>query len=297
MVNGRLGRRLRSGALLGMLAWSLTSPPASAEEPISVDEQPFVQFRAIGEFGFLGVLGHTIQFGKDGTEFDYVGEGGQDVLFPAGRISAELELGGHHTIVFLYQPVNVLTTALMERDVVVDGATFPAGSQVDLRYGFDFYRISYLYDFFGEYAGHELSLGASLQIRNAIIDFALADGTLLRTNRDVGPVPVIKLRGRYTFDGGFWLGGEIDGFYAPIKYLNGGKSDVVGAIVDASVRAGLNLLPAVDAFVNVRYVGGGAEGTSSSDDGPGDGYTSNWIHLMFLTLGFDLDFGSLARLF
>ena len=36
-------------------------------------------------------------------------------------------------------------------------------------------------------------------------------------------------------DGG---GFEADGAYAPIKYLNGDTSDVIGALLDASVRTG-----------------------------------------------------------
>ena len=86
-------------------------------------------------------------------------------------------------------------------------------------------------------------------------------------------------------DGGF-LEAEMDGFYAPIKYFNGGKSDVEGAILDASLRAGLELSEDVTGFFNVRYLGGGAQGTSKDDDGPGDGYTRNWLHFMTASVGF-----------
>ena len=33
------------------------------------------------EIGFLAPLSHKIKFGKDGTDFDYIGDGGQDNLF------------------------------------------------------------------------------------------------------------------------------------------------------------------------------------------------------------------------
>ena len=55
----------------------------------------------------------------------------------------------------------------------------------------------------------------------------------------------------------------MSGAYAPIKYLNGDVSDVVGALLDASVRGGFHLSNDVDVFINLRYVGGGAEGLST----------------------------------
>ena len=78
----------------------------------------------------------------------------------------------------------------------------------------------------------ELAVGGSLQIRNATIDFTSADGTMRRTNRDIGPVPLIKFRIKHTFKTGWFIGGEIDGIYAPVKYLNGSNTDVVGALLD-----------------------------------------------------------------
>lgn len=38
------------------------------------------------------------------------------------------------------------------------------------------------------------------------------------------------------------------------------------------------------AGTNLRYLGGGAEGTSD-DEGPGDGFNSNWLHFAALSLG------------
>jgi hypothetical protein len=99
-------------------------------------------------------------------------------------------------------------------------------------------------------------------------------------------VPVLKARGRYTFDNGVWLGTEIDGFYAPISYLNGSDEEVTGAILDASLRAGLPVLRGRgETFLNVRYLGGGAVGTSSDSVDPGDGFVENWLHFITVSLG------------
>ena len=57
--------------------------------------------RGKAELGFTRVLSHTIQFGQDGTELDYVNEGSQDVLFPFTRLQAELELWKRFNVMFL----------------------------------------------------------------------------------------------------------------------------------------------------------------------------------------------------
>lgn len=260
--------------------------PASAAEGSALNpaDRPWA-LSLHAELGALAVPAHRIQFGKGGTPFDYTVNGGQDNLFFYKRLSAELQLNPRHALVFLYQPLDLRTTAVIDQDVVIDDLTFPAGTPMELRYGFDFYRVSWLYDF-AEAEDRELALGASLQLRNATIDFRSADGSLQRSNRDVGPVPVIKLRGRTPAGESAWLGAEIDGFWAPIKYINGSNNDVEGAILDASLRAGLSTPSGIEPFLNLRYIGGGGAGTDSTPERPwSDGYVENWVSFVSLSLG------------
>jgi hypothetical protein len=251
--------------------------------------------KLIIESGLLDPVYHRIQFGRNGTEFDYVKDGGQDVIFPTMRMSVEGFWKRRHGLVFLYQPIDLRTQETLRQDLVVDNVRFPAGTPMNFRYGFDFYRVSYLYNFLSN-GENELSLGGSLQLRNAIIDFTSADGQINRSNRDVGPVPAVKSRGRWHVSERAWFGYEADGMYAPVKYINGGKSDVVGAILDFSLRAGYGVAAPLDVFLNFRYLGGGATGTSKSDAarGPGDGYSSNWLHFLTTSVGFEV---KLERLF
>jgi len=274
----------RVGPLLVAVIMLAPAPAAAID-----DLQPFTQVRALAELGFLSPLSHTIQYGKDGSTFDYVGEGGQDNLFLFARISAELELNARHTFVFLYQPLEIRSEVHLRRQITVDEEVFAQGTPVDLRYFFDFYRLSYTYDLLGESARHELSVGGSMQIRNAAISFTSADGKQRRSFSNVGPVPLLRVRGRYTFDCDVWIAGEFDFIYAPVKYLNGGSSDVEGALVDLNLRAGLPVFRGSEVFINLRYLAGGAEGTSSDEATVGDGFTANWLHFLTLSLGAQLD--------
>ena len=245
---------------------------------------PF-QFTLALEAGFTGIADHVVQFGKSGTEFNYVKDGGQDNLYLFLRLSFEMMIQKRHHFVFLYQPLDIRTQTILRDRLVQDQATFEAGEAVDFRYGFDFYRISYLYDFL-ETPKHELSFGLSLRIRNATIVFSNVSGTKRSYRNDVGPVPILKSRGNFSLPHQLFFGFEVDGFYAPIAYLNGSNSDVEGAILDASLRFGRRVLPLMDLYFNIRYLGGGGVGTSSNANEPNtDGYTLNWLHTFIFSLG------------
>jgi hypothetical protein len=271
----------------------LAAPNPAGLEGFYNSPDSFWGFQTHVELGFLGFFFHRIQFSNTGTYFDYVADGGQDVWFPFQRISADIFFGPRHRIVLLYQPIDLRTEVLLSSDVVVDGETFDAGEPVKLRYGFDFYRLSYLYDFLRD-PRNELAIGASLQIRDAVITFeqeadpVAGEVAKIRDDRNVGPVPALKFRAKYYIGPRVWLGTEIDGIYAAGRGFVGStevESGFVGAIVDASLRAGFSPRDNLDTFLNLRYIGGGAEGTSTDDPGPGDGYVKNWLHAFSVSLG------------
>lgn len=239
---------------------------------------------ANAELGFLGVMAHTIQFSRDNSVIDYVAEGGQDNLFNLAKLSLDLELDPHHKVVFMYQPLTLDSRAVIERDVTIDNIPFASGTPMTFRYDFPFFRGSYLYDFNPD-PREELAAGISLQLRDAVIEFASLNGEQFVSNRNVGPVPILKFRSRHYFNETFWWGSEVDGFYAPISVLNGSTTDVIGAILDANLRAGWDINDQHSAFVNLRYLGGGAVGTSNNPKNLGDGFNDNWLHTLGLTLG------------
>ncbi len=252
---------------------------------------PSVVIRLVAEAGFLGVIDHRIQYNEADSAFLYHEDGGQDVLFPFARLSAELELNQRHTAVFLYQPLELETRVGMPAGLQIDGESF-AGDSLRLLYSFPFYRFSYLYRFLhGDTWWVEA--GGSLQIRNANTEFEArgSDGSGsagagepgsasgFYRSAGTGPVPLLKVRGRYDLPHGFWLGLEADGIYAPISYLNGSDNETVGALLDASLRAGYRVNSTMDTFVNVRYLGGGAANEDPKD------YTVNWLHTYSVSLG------------
>lgn len=287
-------------ALLGLL---LGAAPARATEQVLVPVPPAappsffdglrrfslndpaarVAVRGYVELGTFGVLQHDIQQSSDGTVFDLKREGGQDSLFFFARLSAELELFKRHTFILLYQPLDLRTQETLRRTIRVNGLDFPAGTPMQFRYGFDFYRFSYLFDFLKS-PRHELSLGLSLQLRVANIEFASLSGDLQRTSQNIGPVPIIKLRGRYTFPSSAFLGFEVDAIGIQFPSDLG---SVLGLLFDASVRAGYAPTNFMEVFLNLRYLGGGARGPGSAPEF-GDGYVDNFFHTLVASVGIGL---------
>jgi len=178
----------------------------------------------------------------------------------------------------------VLTQAKAERDIRFYDTVFTTGTVLDIKYGFSFYRASYVWYFMKE-GKNEIGAGISLQLRNASIIFTADDGSDIAIQENVGPVPILKIKGKYAFDSGLWLKLDADGFYASSAVFNGAEYPFVGAIWDASARVGIELKNGINPYLNIRVLGGGADGTSRGEDSQGDGYTENWLNTFSVTLG------------
>lgn len=260
------------GVIDGIRAFSFNPPGAD------------LRVKPVAEFGALFVVKHQYQGGSDGTDFNLRRDGGQATAFLSWRISAELELFERHQIILLYQPIDLRTRATLTEDLRVNGLTFPSGTPMQFRYGFDFYRLSYMYDFMPE-AEDELAIGLSLQLRVANLEFSSLDGTLQRTSQNLGPVPLLKFRGRYTFDNDIFIGTEIDGIGIQFPSDQG---SVLGLFFDTSIRAGYSPTAWAETYLNLRYLGGGARGPGSEPLSSefGDGFNDNFIHALNLSVGF-----------
>ena len=276
---------LKKSTLILVIFSVYTSVYTQEMESVLTESTSNNPIRVIAENGFLGVLSHKVQFSNSGTYFDYQKDGGQDVLFPISRFSVELDYKERNTLIFLYQPLRLTSQVLLENDLIVDDLTFPRSTSVKLLYNFPFYRISYLRHLRIQNEKYDFAIGGTLQIRNTTISFESSDRALFRTNRNVGLVPALKVKGKVQLNETVYLALEADGIYAPISYLNGSDNEVIGAILDASLRTGIKINDPISAFFNIRYLGGGAVGTSDNNEGPGDGYVRNWLHFSTISLG------------
>jgi hypothetical protein len=238
------------------------------------------------EFGFLGILKHKIRAGTTsdkGDVFNYKTQGSQDTLFPYQRYQADLEIALKHHAVLLYQPLKLDTQASIDDNFRYNEVDYaPEDDFLNLVYSFDFWRISYLYDWIEPDTGFFLSPGLSFQIRNAFILFRSESGKG-STQSNIGPVPIIKLRTGYRWPEGFFLLFDGDGFYASNRFINGADYSFTGYIYDLSLRGGYQFHSRYQAYLNLRFLGGGAKGSNDKKK-----YTYNDLHTFALSLGMKL---------
>ncbi len=240
------------------------------------------------ELGFIKLLSHTYRVGPEGTNtnFDFVNQGGQEILFPFSRFTVFLTIDTKHQIRFLYQPFELVTEVDFPSTVTVDGKDFLGATR--MTYSFPFYRVTYQYRFLSG-SRFWLAGGGALQLRNASIRFEdLADSDLA-VSQNLGIVPALALSGRADLGGGWYLGFEATGIYASSAFFNGADFKFEGSLLDASARVGLARSDGRDLFLNLRFFGGSAYGVSESDGGAWSDAdspeTENRIASLSLTLG------------
>ncbi len=267
----------------------------SAQQSLINRDDSNFKFFLESELGTVKVNYHTILIGSEtegtGTTFDFVIQGGQEILFPIQRFNAGMVIADQHRISFLYQPLEVVTEVTFKDDVTVDNVTFLSGTPMELSYGFPFYRITYAYDFFKS-DRIDLAAGAALQLRDASIVFKQQDGEQMTVSQNLGPVPALNLYARYQFNNGFYALTDITGIYASSAFINGANFDFSGSLLDASLRGGYTLKNNIDLFMNFRFLGGSADGVSEYPDlywtDSVEDATANYLATTSLTLGLTL---------
>ncbi len=274
-------------ALLAILAISASQVRIYGQEE---KKSPLVKMSF--ELGYVGIYLHTIQFSSTGSNLNFITDGGQENLYPISKLSFEWKPAKRHSLIFLYQPLTIESQSILKKDLLVDGVTFSSNTPMTFKYGFDFYRMSYLYTLIDQ-PRFKWEIGLSVQIRNASIIFSSLDGTKSSENQGIGIVPILKTRALLNLSDLYYLETEIDGFYATGKVFNGTTdTDFTGSILDANLRFGWHLTPQVDSALVIRSLGGGAVGyeSAASYDGLGDGYTENWLATISVALNLAYSF-------
>ncbi|HYO52141.1 hypothetical protein [Archangium sp.] len=259
-----------------LLAVTLMTTPALAESPLSALVAEY-------EMGPAHIFQNDGRYGPTGTGYEADDLNQKANLYRAQRIAIEARLGERHGIILLYAPFDIATRATLSRDIDFRGTVFPAGTVVDSRYLFDGYRASYLYRLIN---GERITwdIGASVQIRNALVDISAVDGTRYAKESDIGVVGALKTRLRYELPSRVWAGLEADALSTFGLFGN-----TTGGIYDVALTLGIPLSAKgdVSAYARLRLLGGGADVRRR------DIY--NWANFGFAVVGVQVDMVSLVE--
>ncbi|MBL8920262.1 MAG: hypothetical protein JNJ54_15455 [Myxococcaceae bacterium] len=245
-------------------------PAAAAEAPRRLFDSLLVDF----EVGAAYLFQNDGRYGPNGSSYTAAEVGQQRNLAVALRLAIEARFARRHTVIATWAPLDLTTRATLTRDFTFQTTTFTDRTVVDHRYLFDGYRLSYL---FGLVQGSRFTLGvgASVQVRNASVEFRTVDASpaIFAVERDIGLVGALKVRAR--FDAGILYA------QADVDFFNTFGLGLPAGIHDVALTMGVPVIPGLDFLLRLRLVGGGANVPSRE--------IYNWGNFGFAVLGVRVD--------
>lgn len=248
-------------------------PPATAAAPPPAPAPLFDSFIVDFEVGAAYLFQNDGRYGANGTGYTAAEVGQQRNLAVALRLAIEARIA-RHTLIATWAPLDLTTRATLTRDLTFQTTTFANQTVVDHRYLFDGYRLSYLFSLV-QTPRFTLGAGASVQVRNASVEFRTVDASpaIFAVERDIGVVGALKLRAR--FDAGVLYA------QADVDFFNTFGIGLEGGIHDVALTLGVPVVPGLDFLLRLRLVGGGANVPKR------DIY--NWGNFGFAVLGLRVD--------
>ena len=149
------------------------------------------------------------------------------------RVRLSYTFNSRHTLSLLYAPLKTKSTGSPANDILFEGVTFPANTDLTGTYKFNSYRFTYRYEIVRK-PGFEFGLGITAKIRDASI--ALKSSGLESEKTNVGFVPLINFRMLWRMNEKFGL--LLDGDALAAK--QGRAEDIlIAATYDISGNIGL----------------------------------------------------------
>ena len=161
------------------------------------------------------------------------------------RIRVFYNFNDRHHLGVLYAPLSIHSNGQSDRNLVFEGETFTANTQLETTYKFNSYRLFYRYDFLRK-DKIEIGAGIAAKIRDAKI--AVEGDGLESEKTNVGFVPLINFRllWKFTDQFAFLLDGDA------LAASQGRAEDVLAAFVFKPSRK-------VDLKAGYRILEGGAD--------------------------------------
>jgi hypothetical protein len=225
----------RAPLVAGLLGAMITgSLPARGAERFRVELEGGAAWQSRNEFAIPG---------DTGTRVDLAAvESG-----PAGAFRGTLtwDAGERWSLRLLVAPLRLEAPFSAETPIEFDGVTFPAGEDLEVRYRFDSYRLSWIYAL---HSGERWSFRAGVTAKIRAAEIRIDSRTSSQSYTNVGFVPLLHGAIRYQVTDGLALELEADAMAAP-----------QGRAEDVALKADVRLSDRASAFFGYRFVEGGAD--------------------------------------
>jgi hypothetical protein len=163
----------------------------------------FAFILTLNVFSLYGQASLDFEAGAIGTGYNNVRiPGNQGTLFSLKddltsktemffRVRVNYTIKSRHTLSLLYAPLETVSKGKLPGDIIFEGVTFPANTDLEGTYKFNSYRLTYRYEIVLK-PKFEFGLGLTAKIRDAKI--ALASAGLESEKTNIGFVPIINFR-------------------------------------------------------------------------------------------------------
>lgn len=182
--------------------------------------------------------------GDQGTRFSLKDQLTPDTEF-FYRLRFSYTIKSRHTFSLLYAPLEAESEGRVAKDILFDEIVFLANSQLNGKYKFNSYRLTYRYDIVKK-PKVEFGLGLTAKIRDAKI--SMASEGLYAEKDNVGFVPLINFRLLWNINDQFGLLLDGDALAAP-----------QGRAEDISLAATYKLSEKLSVRLGYRILEGGAD--------------------------------------
>jgi len=238
---------------MGMAPW-VTADVVDASE----------RFRIQLEGGPVWQTRNDIQIPNDATATRFslteLGKGPS----PSLRLTVDWNLNRKHALRLLLAPLTIRASGTFGEDVVFQGRTYTAGSDVEGTYRFNSWRLTYRYRLAGG-PSWALRIGATAKVRDA--EVRLEQGDVSSSDTNVGVVPLFHIDAGYRFNDRWAVVADSDLAAAP-----------QGRAIDAAFLVNYQAGRKWDFSFGYRTLEGGADND--------DVYTFAWLHYAVAAVGY-----------
>lgn len=167
-----------------------------------------------------------------------------DGPYASGRVVLDWPLSARHRLRFIVAPLSIDEHGSSDQPIVFEDTLFAPGP-IEVQYRFDSYRASYRYVFKDD-GRWTWSGGVTLNVRDAEIE--LTQDGVRRSKSNTGLVPLLALEGEWRFAPGWRAVLDFEGLGAP-----------QGRAIDAALKLGYEVRPALTVYGGYRVLDGGAD--------------------------------------
>lgn len=240
-----------------ILLFPLSSIFAVTEE--QTNPKPSFEFIFENALAWQSSNVNQIPNSSQGTRFD-IADFSKGASY-APRFYFSYAFNENHSLRALVFPFQAGGDKVLSEELKFDGKTFASGLNLNAKYKFHSYRLTYQYRLLNN-EDWELKIGFTAKIRNAAVE--LSQGTTQQKYSNVGFVPLLYFNANYFLSPMWHLEFDMDALAAP-----------QGRAEDISLQAWYTINPTWRVGGGYRSLEGGADNSKV--------YTFAWLHFVTLS--------------